>query len=602
MLRFTKKQRCFLLILFILIFFMAGVPAFADANVEYNISGYDVNVRIETDGSLHITESIKYTSFGGYNNVMLLIDKQEGETVEVESVYMLKKDGYIECDKLSAGQWDPNVFSGTYSVIQEKQAVRVKVYGAFSKRYGSIVVKYKVNNAIKRYGDVAEYRRTLIPKNWESRVSNINIFINLPRYADISDIRPFLHGVLVGRKTVDSKRAVSFNVPDTVPGEYVETRVVFPANLVPNARVLDSGDYLEEILAEEEEYKESSKEELLEARENAAREAGRRAWAERMSQRARRMSIIFSLVVSLLGLYTLYRIQKELHQLKKAPFPLDMRNIDRLSPAEVRRVIANGRDRGRSLLGSLLHLASLGYFEVVVVKREASEGLFCFKPTPSGSIEGLAPAEQFLLDWSTANLNEAGLFDPSHLMDQTRKEESSIAVKTFCDLWEQKVLDDYTKKNVLATRLILYRDLGLVVGALLFVLGLIIPVALSVWAGYMLLPIGLTLFLYTLRIQKHTDYGIKQHRTWKEIKRRLLNRTIALDSLPSWMTEPLALLGYTIVLGAEKRLGLIETALHRESHPLWDALQDEKQDALFQIIRNTLSFMDRALSSVQDVY
>lgn len=595
------------LLLAIILLLTSGVPAFADENLVYSISGYDVNVRIEADGNLEVTESIKYTSFGGYNNVMLLIDKQEGETVVIESVYMIKNDSYIECDKLSAGQWDANVFSGTYSEIQEKSAVRLKVYGSFSKRNGSIIVKYKVYDAIKRYKDVAEFKRTFVPKNWESRVNNINIFITLPEYTDTSNIRPFLHGVLVGRKNVESGRSVSFYIPDTVPGEYVETRVIFPEGMVPYAAVQDKKYYLNKILHEEEAYKESSKEELLEAREIAAREAGRRAWAERMNQRAKRIAAVFSLGASLLGLYTLYRIQKGIRQLKKTPFPLDMRDIERLSPAEVRMVIANGRNKGRSLLGSLLQLASLGFLEVGVDNEKPVGGLLTFRPAPSVSIKELSPeelatAEQFLLEWVDTYKNDAGVFDPSVIMEQTKKKESAKRLKELCYQWEQRILDDYAQKNVLATRLVFYRDLGLLVGGLLFVLGCIIPVALSIWAGYAMLPIGFILFLYSLRIRKHTDYGIKQLRTWKELKRRLQNRAIALDNMPAWMTEGLALMGYAIVLGTEKQTSLMETALVRDNHPLLLSLHDDKQEALSKLIRNTLSLMDRALSSVQDVH
>lgn len=599
---FSETRKKVVIALFmIVLFFCSGVPSLANTSMEYSISGYDVNVRMESDGSLEITESIKYTSFGGYNNVMLLIDKRVGEEVEVESVYMLKKDGYIECDRLSAGQWDPNVFSGTYSVIQENEAVRVKVYGAFSNRYGSIVVQYRVKNAIKRYGDVAEYNRTLIPKNWEGRVSNINIFINLPMYTDTQNIKPYLHGVLVGRKTVESRRAVSFNVPDTVPGEYVETRVVFPSSLVPNAKVIDEEDYLEKIMVEESEYNESNIAELLEARENAAKEAGRKAWAERMGQRASNIAAVFSLVASLLGLYTLYKIQKELHKLKKAPIPMDLRDTEKLSPAEVRLVIANGRNRARGILGSLLHLVSLGYFKIGISK-DPSRGIMQFKPCESPNSEELAEADLYLLGWVHEQIDEEGAFDPVTLLEKAEIKTDAEKLKSFSDQWDKRVLEEYCKKNVLATRLVFFRDLGLIFGALLFVLGCIIPVALSIWAGYTLLPVGIILFLYTLRIRKHTDYSVKQNRTWKELKKRMMSRVLALDGLPSWMTEPMSLMAYSVSLETENQPGLITTALNRGNKTVLPFSNDEKgQSDLTKLIKNTLEVFDRALSSVQEL-
>lgn len=579
---------------------MTGVSVFSYSNMAYSISGYDVNVRINTDGSLKVTESVKYASFGGYNNVMLLIDKREGEEVEIESVYMLKKDGYIECDRLSAGQWDANVFSGTYSVIQERESVRIKVYGTFSNRYGAIVVKYGVKNAIKRYGDVAEYKRSHIMKNWEGRISNINITVLLPGKTEPLSIKPFLHGVLVGRKKVESSRAISFNVPDTVPGEYVEARIVFPEKVVYNARITDEAPQLETILNEEDEYRESDKADLLAARENAAREAGRRAWAERMKQRAEVIASVFSILASLLGIYTLLKIQGKLRRLKKTPLPLSLKDIEKLSPPEVRLLLANGKTGARALLGSVFQLVSLGYLELKVMEENNTPEIMGFSIAEKKEDEGLSHADRCLLSWIAEMCDESGVFDPRSLMDEASKKASAKMIKSRYDEWEQYVLKSYSDKNILGSGLLFYRNVGLILGAVLFFLGCVIPVSLSIWAGYSMLPVGFALYLYTLRIRKHTDYGIAQHRIWKSLKKRILRRNIALDSLPDWMTDAMALLGYSVALRAENQLQLVETALSREKNPLSPLLNHENNNGLTLLVRKTIRVLDQGLSSVQD--
>ncbi len=589
-----------LVIIFCMMIFVTGVSVFSYTDMAYSISGYDVNVRINTDGSLDVTESVKYTSFGGYNNVMLLIDKQEGEEVEIQSVYMLKKDGYIECDRLSAGQWDANVFSGTYSVIQEKESVRVKVYGTFNNRYGSIVVKYTVKNAIKRYGDVAEYKRKHIMQNWEGRISNINITVFLPVQTETSSIRPFLHGVLVGRKKVESSRSISFNIPDTVPGEYVEARIVFPENVVYHSRIIDEGSQLPTILEEEEAYDESDKADLLEARENAAREAGRRAWADRMTQRARVIAALFSILASLLGLYTLIKIQGKLRQLKKTPLPLDLKDIEPLSPPEVRLLSANGKTGARAILGSMFQLVSRGYLELTVIEKHQPKSM-AFSIIDKKDDGGLSEADRYLLGWIAEMSDEAGRFNPSQLLTQAQKKETAVSIKHHYDEWEQRVLKGYSDKNILGSGLLFYRNLGLIFGAILFFLGCVIPVSLSIWAGYSMLPVGLTLYLYTLRIGKHTDYGVAQQRLWKSLKKRILNRNIALDSLPAWMTEAMALLGYSVALGAEKQLQLVEIALSKEESSLSLLLDHQNNISLTVLIKETISVFDEGLSSVQDL-
>lgn len=583
-----------------LMLLLSGVSSHANSELEYTISSYDVNVRINPNGSLDITESVKYTSFGGYNNTVLLIDKREGEEIEIKNVYMLQKEGYIECDMLSAGQWDANVFMGSYSVIQEKELVRVKVYGTFSKRYGSIIIKYTVKNAIKRYGDVAEYRRNHIQKNWEGRISNINITVTLPLATDTGTIRPFLHGVLVGRKKVESKRSVSFNVPDTVPGEYVEAGIIFPEYVMYSSKVTDHGNFLNTILEEEEAYNESDKADLLRARENAAREAGRRAWNERMRQRTRDIASVFSILASLSGLYILYRIQKKLHQINKAPIPMDIKGIERLRPSEVRLLMANGKTGARAFLGSLLYLCYLGFLKSGIVRRKNTKKILSFSMGVNQIPDILSEAEKYLLGWVAGMLDENGEFNPENMILYANRLESASSLKLLYDKWENRIYVDYAEKNKLDTGILFHRNLGLVIGSILFFLGCLVPVSLSIWAGYSMLPVGLILFLYTLRIGKHTDYTIAHHRLWKELRKRMANRAITLDSLPVWMNDSVALLSYSVVMGTEEELSLVAASLDKKESAL-SGIIDKDINELEDLIKDTLAVLDKALSSVQDI-
>mgnify|MGYP000856606431 CR=1 FL=1 len=593
-----KTAKIISLFLLIGLMLLSGFLAFADSSMNNTISSYDINVRINSDGSLDITDKVNFTSLGSYNNTMLLIDNQENEEIEIKNVYMLQKDGYIECERFAEGEWTANVFSGSYSVIQETGNIKLKVYGTFSKRYGSIVVQYKVKNAIKRYKDVAEYRRTHVFKNWGSRISNINISVYLPSYTDPALIRPYLHGVLVGKKNTESRRVVHFNIPDTVPGEYIEAGIIFPQDLVYKAEYKERKDHLEQILREEAEYSESDKEELLRARENAAKEAGRRAWAEKMTQRARAIAASMSILASLLGIYTIWRIYKKLHQLKKTPVPLNFNGIEHLSPAEVRLVISNSKIGARAVLGNLFCLASRGYLIPRVIEQESGRPVIVLDRSGQLNDESLSQSDLYLLDVVMRYTDEEGHFNPSYLLKKTEQKSSGKDIKESFHKWEQLVTRAYFEKNALDTGLLFYRNTGLIYGAILFLFGCIVPVSLSIWSGYSMLIVGLTLFLYTLRIRRHTDYGISKYRLWKEMKKRLLKRQIALDGLPQWMIRPFSFLGYSLALGTETELVLFEAALKNEKI---DFQPCHGTESLGRCVKETLSVLDRALSSVRDI-
>ena len=61
-------------------------------------------------------------------------------------------------------------------------------------------------------------------------------------------------------------RTIKYNIPNTVPGEYVETRILFPENVVKDTPITDPENYLDTVLEEEKEYSESDKSNLLKAR------------------------------------------------------------------------------------------------------------------------------------------------------------------------------------------------------------------------------------------------------------------------------------------------------------------------------------------------
>lgn len=584
------------IILSVIISILTGVSACAESDEGLAISNYDVKIRINTDGSIDVTENVKYSALTGYNNTMLFLDKRDGEEIEIKNVYMLQREGYIECSRLESEQWDINAFSGTYSVNEEPDLVRLKVYGTFSRQYGSVVVQYSVKNAVRRYNDVAELKRTQIFKKWNEHVSNINITVNLPLPTSVSSVRAFLHGVLVGQKKVDDS-SVAFFIPNTVPGEYIETRVVFPEDIVFNAPYNEESIYLPSILEEEEEYIDSDKSELLKAREDAAKEAGRKAWAQKMAQRAKNISSAFSLIASMFGIYMIFLIKKQIGKIRKTPLPMDLRNIDELSPAEARMVVFNGRTGARAILGSLFRLVSRQYLKLGI----SGDHVLTFRLSPDCDIASLSSSDKLLMEWLKKMADNKNEFNPEILDHKARKTESARDLKAFYDEWEQKVFQEYSDKDVLGTTILLYRDLGLIIGALLFFLGCIIPVSLSIWTGYLMLPTGFILFLYALRIRRHTHYGVAQTRIWKELRKRLIKRSVALDGLPLWMSEAMSLLGYLVALGIEKDLSMVCAALGRENYQLPLSVDYKNDDReLSGIIKNTVAVFEKSIRSVQD--
>jgi len=570
---------------------------------EYLVSAYDVAVAIHGDGSADVRERIDFIFFDGFNNVMIPIAKNEGEEIEIDRVYMLRKDEIIECRQLMAGQWDAEVFTGTYSVIDEEDFVKLKIYGSFYRSSGTVFVFYRVRNAITRYRDVAEYRRVHVPRLWEIRVSNINVAIKLPEPDRPDDVKFWLHGVIIGVRSFTENQVIRYDVPDAVPGEYVETRVIFPQSQVPDCPVAEDSPALERIIEEEIEYLASDKSDLIEARESAARKAGQRAFYERMKRKIRTIFSVLSVLLILGGVYYVLLVQRKLKRGRKSPLPHGFDGMDRLDPAEVRMLITGGSAGARALLGKLMEMASRGYISLGTRKSLDSRLRFTFTAADVNR-EELSEAERYLVNW-IRELSSNHEFDPIQLMGFMDSDEKAARLKGMYEGWVGKAEEAFHTRNILDGGIAGYRGFGLSYSVLLLFLGLIMPVAISAAMGYALIPAGLLMLTYTLNIRKYTEYGTGQLRLWKALRERIRRGPAAFEELPGWMRSCTALLGYGTALGIERgaaRWIASGSGNCPEECPLCVIKKSaELEDCgLDRVVKNTLNMMDEAISSVRD--
>ncbi|NLX64758.1 MAG: DUF2207 domain-containing protein [Clostridiaceae bacterium] len=542
----------------VIIVFSITVFGFAQTQYGYQISDYEVEVNILDNGDLAVSERVKYSFLGNSNNAVILIDKQDGEEIEIKKVYTLIKDKLIECEQLSAGQWDANVFNGTYSVLQENNLVRLKVYSNFKKQQGTVIVHYIVKNAVKRYRDIALLDRTFILEDWNGYASNIDIEIKLPRYTDAANIRPYLHGVLVGQKDVTNGRTIKYSIPNTVPGEYVEVRVVFPEDLIKNAQLTAPRNYMRMVLEEEKEYSESDKSHLLKARENAAKEAGKRAWNEKMTQRRKLFLSIVSIFTSVASLLIIRRAYKELH-INQETESFELKDIPKLTPQEA-CLLLSGKIGARGVLAGLFSLASKGFVEPVFITEENISGI-SFQISENQNTEHLEESERYLLQLIREYSDEHGKFEIiRNIAGFSDTEEKEIIKEKYLN-FVGKIQSDYSEKNKLTSNQLYYRNLGLILGVVLFIAGCIISVAYSVLSAYLMLPVGFFVFWYSLNIQRKTPYSIKRIKALMEL-RKLICKTDKKDkTLPDWLNDTNRLIGYSIAIRAENKLHLIEKTL-----------------------------------------
>jgi len=570
----------------VIIIFSMTVFGFAQSQYGYQISEYEIAVKIAENGDLDVTEKVKYSFLGNSNNAVILIDKRDDEEIEIKKVYTIIKDKLIECEQLSAGQWDANVFNGTYSVLQENNLVRLKVYSTFKKQQGTVIVNYIVKNSVKRYRDIALFERTFILEDWNGYASNIDIEIKLPRYTDTINIKPYLHGVLVGQKDVADGKTIKYSIPNTVPGEYVEARIVFPENIIKNAPRTAFKNYMRMVLDEEKEYSESDKSHLLKARENAAKEAGKRAWNEKVTQKRKLYLSVVSIFISISSLLIIHRAYKELHiEQEKENFGLN--DIPKLPPQEA-CLLLNGKIGARGILAGLFGLASKGFLETEFI-NEVNISSISFRITDNQNTEHLEASGEELLQLVREYADKSGKIDIIKIFAGTMDTEEKDIIKEKYLNFAKIVQYDHAEKNKLTANQLYYRNLGLILGVILFIAGCIISVAYSVLSAYLMLPAGFFVFWYSLNIQRKTPYSIKRIKSLMELRELIRKSDKKEKTLPFWLNDTNSLIGYSIALRVENKLHLIEKTL-----------LDKDINIIEKILKMTLAVLNDYLSAILD--
>ena len=347
------------LILLTLLFLCAGTPR-AWADTRYAVSEKSVLIRIQKDGSADVTERIVYAIKGSVNNLVLAFMKPETGGITFNRLISEGLRGEVVCRPLEAGQWDPTVFSGTYSLYDEPDCLKLRAYYVFGRYRSRFVAQYRIEGAVARHPDCADFLYAPVGEQWPTRVENIHAQVMLPDSDVAWKPEAFLRGVFVGMADVTADGVVSFDIPDTVPGEAPVLRVLFPPNQVPGLPLSSSGQRLDAIRREEAMLRREAEEPALRARENAAREAGQRAFAAIIAYRTRMAAAVLSVLLTLLG--TAFSIWVRFCVRAPLPVPPSLPKLSLLvdNPWLARMLLRNGRFDARALLAAWVRASETG--------------------------------------------------------------------------------------------------------------------------------------------------------------------------------------------------------------------------------------------------
>ncbi len=99
------------------------------------------------------------------------------------------------------------------------------------------MINYTIENAVKKYPEVADFYWQIVGPDWDVAHQNVEVTVKLlPRQvSDISQILVWGHGPLNGKSEIIDGQTVKFSAAKVASGQFMEIRTLFPAELISGA-------------------------------------------------------------------------------------------------------------------------------------------------------------------------------------------------------------------------------------------------------------------------------------------------------------------------------------------------------------------------------
>ena len=323
--------------------------------------------------------------------------------------------------------------------------------------------------------------------------------IKLPKSRD-DKVKIFAHGPTNGRIDFVDDTLVRLEVEDVPAETFVEARILFPVDFIPNSNNIVDEYKFHSIMEEELSYIQE---------------------IERKQIRRERNKVLFnnlSILLAGIGIIAIYFIFSKLRR------SIDIYDMDKsLYPEDCTPAVASYLVRSvvdsTALLATIYDLARKGYL-AIEDKGEYKRKINNFKlerldkPTAS-----LLDHENFLLEWLFDEIGDGSIVTTQDI-EKYGKRHSSSFYKSFSS-WQKKVKEEAKNKGY-------FDDKGNIPGAILIVFSAIafvisiISLVYEAFYALILLFISIFAFIYGIALLfRRSDHGYIQYKKWQDFKKEL---------------------------------------------------------------------------------
>ena len=497
------------------------------ADKSYYVSGYNIIVNVNTDGSADFQEELTYSFSGSFNGILRDVDFSQSGGIENQTVYM-KSDGSLtpftqnQTDSLDY-QGEP----GTYNLVTEDSIAYFKVFEPSQNEENTFVIKYRMKDAVTVYNDTAEFYRQLTGQKSQINLQNVYASIILPEGALKEELKVFAHGPLTGESKILDDRTLDFTAPLVSPGDMFEVLILFPVKLVPEASKRVNEDHLPGVLDSESKnaeeannVREEARKQVQEYNKQKALEQARRENLSRIGTPLALLLFVFWFPLMLL-IYIKY--DRELKHGFEAKYYRELPG--EYTPAEMTVLMTMGSVNSMDIMATLMDLVRKKQL-LLTAGKTVKAGVFGSKEIDDYVImlNDKAPAEElkkheaFLVTWFIGKIGNGSSVHLEEIKEFVKNRTDALQFKADYDQWVSLVKAEADSNKFFDETSNTGRLIGVLSGICFLGAGIAITAAMFAPLAIVSVLQGLFMIIFSARIRRRTAYGNEQHAMWHAFK------------------------------------------------------------------------------------
>jgi len=497
-------------------FVIPGFQAFGSSRY-YDVSQFNLNVDILENGDAVVMEEITYDFDGDFNGVLRNIDYTRTSGLKDLTV------GVKEGENITYFSESTGAGTYVYELEDTGEYANLTIYEPSSDEKKTFYIGYTLVNVAEKYNDIGIFNRKIIDRGWDVPLNNITINITIPEGAVKEDLKVYAHGPLTGESEIVDERTFLFTVP-SFNGEFIETLVIFPPELISASTNVFEQDELQNILDNEQELADRANE----IREEAIRE--QEELLEREEREKASRPIFGAAIAAALGsIFVMFR--KFTRELKPEFMGDYYRELpEDYSPAVMTYLLTKGRTKDDDIIATLLDLARKKVVKLRPMKIESGlifkkeEDTFEITWMDKEKLSGLLPHEQFLATWFIDEIGGGTGLVLDDLEKIVKKQKAALQFQKDYEYFKAKVKDTAEKQQFFApnklqgAKVFVLIGIGLILSGLagLFLLGSFIAIGLIILGGVMIF--GLISLNF---VRKYSRRGVEHKVMWEAFKKFL---------------------------------------------------------------------------------